>query len=119
MTNHYPLEDAPLLLGFPLCLAAGWFELTRALGGHEIAWVYAFEWPLYAVAWAAMWWQLLHRDPVATNDSIAPPGDDPELVAWQNYLADLDAVDPPGTPPAREKPRRSEQLPQQRVDRNG
>ena len=119
MTHHYLRKYAPLLLGVPLCLAAGWFELTRALGGREVAWVYAFEWPAYAVAGAAMWWRIWHRDPVATNDSPVPLDDDPELVAWQNYLSDLEAVDPPGTPPSREKSRRSEQRPQQRIDGNG
>ena len=35
-----------LAIALPCCLAAGWFELTRALNGRAIAWVYAGEWPL-------------------------------------------------------------------------
>ncbi len=30
----------------PVCLAAGAFELDRALGGNDLSWVYAVEWPL-------------------------------------------------------------------------
>jgi hypothetical protein len=33
----------------PFCLWAGWFEYTRAQEGHWRAWVYAFEWPFFAV----------------------------------------------------------------------
>jgi hypothetical protein len=107
----------PLILGVPGCLAAGWFELTRALGGREIAWVYTFEWPLYAVAGSYMWWQIWHRKPSASPAGTPKPSrvtrrgavgsasvrleDDPGLVAWQHYLANLEALDPPGGPPPR------------------
>lgn len=111
----------PLVLGVPACLAAGWFELTRALGGREIAWVYTFEWPFYAVVGTYMWWQIWHRAPrevtaasdaartndrsrvdggVPEPDAAAMPDLDPELEAWQSYLARLHAADPPGSPPA-------------------
>ena len=33
----------------PFCLWAGWFEFQRAQEGHWRAWVYAFEWPFFAV----------------------------------------------------------------------
>jgi hypothetical protein len=99
----------PLVFGVPGCLAAGWFELTRALGGREVAWVYAFEWPLYAVIGVYMWWHIWHKVsdlpsavPAATLPKQAgPPPDDPELAAWESYLANLHAVDPPGGPPPR------------------
>jgi hypothetical protein len=106
-----------LFLGVPGCLAAGWFELTRAMGGREVAWVYTFEWPFYAVAGSYMWWKIWHRNPQAyagaaasvsghgEQDAVrqAPerPDDDPELAAWQRYLANLEALDPPGGPPSR------------------
>jgi hypothetical protein len=94
------------VLGAPGCFAAGWFELTRALGGRQIAWVYAFEWPLYGVAGTYMWWRMFRtREPVkrerpvrsAAHDIAA---DDPGLTAWQDYVARLHAIDPPGGPPA-------------------
>ena len=49
-----------LALGLALCIAAFWFELSRALGGNALSWAYVFEWPLLAVFAVYMWWQLLH-----------------------------------------------------------
>ncbi len=49
--------------------AAAWFEWTRALSGHPLAWAYSFEWPLFAVMGVYLWWRLLQQ---ATNPSIRP-----------------------------------------------
>jgi hypothetical protein len=108
-----------LLFALPGCLAAGWFELTRAMNGREIAWAYAFEWPLFGVLGTYVWWRLVHdagpmwrrtttshpasehRDNPDTPDahsSSALPAD-PGLEAWQRYLDNLHALDPPGKPP--------------------
>jgi len=77
------------------CLAAGWFELSRARGGHTIAWVYVFEWPLFGVLLGWMWWRVVtERD----NRRPSPPrpsehrdiaDDDPGLQAWRAYLDEL------------------------------
>jgi hypothetical protein len=113
-----------LAIALPGCLAAGWFELTRALNGREIAWVYAFEWPLYGVLGIYMWWRLLHTEPgresfvdedltptaaehvveedaTSLNDLVLAV--DPELAAWQAYVRKLQKVDPPGAPPTRNR----------------
>jgi hypothetical protein len=107
--------DALALVGVPGCFAAGWFELTRALGGREIAWVYTFEWPLYGIAGIYMWWRIRRgkntvesrparsrRAPriLRHRTQPAPDPNDPQLRAWQDYLARLHAADPPGGPPA-------------------
>ena len=47
-------------VGLVLCVAAFWFELSRAIGGNALSWAYVFEWPLLAVFAVYMWWQLLH-----------------------------------------------------------
>lgn len=79
-----------------VCLLAGWFELGRARHGREIAWVYTFEWPAFAVIFAYMWWHLVTERPVrrpapprprGTRGSI--PDDDPGLLAWRHYLEEL------------------------------
>lgn len=96
---------APLVLGICSCLAAGWFELGRARAGREIAWVYVFEWPFYAVAGSVIWWQVWHP----RQKAQAPRGprrgepapDDEGLLDWQRYLERLDLTDPPGGPPER------------------
>lgn len=101
----------PLVVGVSGCAFAGWFEWTRAVAGRQIAWVYAVEWPFFAVLGVVIWWRLWRED----SDSGATPsraamtdsrvtdssGADPQLVAWQDYLARLQAADPPGGPPAR------------------
>lgn len=94
------------------CLAAGGFELSRALGGNELSWVYVFEWPFFAGFSVRIWWRLLHeddgpspaREPVPASVSAPLAGgadDDDELRAWQEYQARLHARYPPGGPPDR------------------
>ena len=98
-----------LAIVVPGCAAAGVFELTRALGGNELSWVYVFEWPLFGVFAVYMWWRLLHDEWPATGDArthtadrpaadcaSVPDDGDPELAAWNRYLARLHASDPPG-----------------------
>lgn len=132
----YPLEDGwwspaarrlhlALVIGLPGCIAAGWFELTRALAGREIAWVYAGEWPLYGIIGTYLWWKLLHSEtakipslgsnrskrhgeeadgPAVTEDQVVVEAHvpaDPQLMAWQSYLTRLHELDPPGGPPVR------------------
>jgi hypothetical protein len=97
---------AALLAGLTLAGIATWLEWTRAHEGHAIAWVYTFEWPLFAVLGICLWWRLLHPgDEAAGGDHGGPAAagttPDPELLAWQAYLARLHEVDPPGGPPAR------------------
>lgn len=104
-----------LLFALPGCLAAGWFELTRAMNGHQIAWVYAFEWPLFGVLGTYVWWRLVHdagpmgrrtttshhasdqRDATDAHSSSELPAD-LGLQAWQRYLDKQHALDPPGKP---------------------
>jgi hypothetical protein len=97
---------AALLAGLTLAGAATWLEWTRAHAGHTVAWVYTFEWPLFAVLGICLWWRLLHPVDTAAGGDQADPAaagttPDPDLVAWQAYLARLHEVDPPGGPPAR------------------
>jgi hypothetical protein len=78
--------------------------LTRAQTGREVAWVYAVEWPLFAIFGTGVWWRLLHDSPprrVVPDDPPATDEPDPGLAAWQQYLAKLQAADPPGGPPDR------------------
>jgi hypothetical protein len=67
-----------------LCLAAGWWQLQRALGGHGPSWAYTIEWPFFAGYAAFTWWKLLHEEPefakekatmeaLSTNGSAVTP----------------------------------------------
>ncbi len=52
-----------LFLLVAACLAAGWWQATRALGGNSLSWFYTFEWPAFAVIAIAAWWHLIHEEP--------------------------------------------------------
>jgi integral membrane protein len=49
----------------PGCVAAGWWQATRALAGNQLSWVYSIEWPIFALLALAGWWHLVHEDPEA------------------------------------------------------
>ena len=109
LSRHALRLHGILVAGLCLCAVASYLEWTRALEGHAIAWVYAFEWPLFAVLGTGMWWRLLRSEALPRKRSAAPhprsssphdvPADDPDLIAWQDYLDRLHAQDPPGGPP--------------------
>lgn len=97
-----------LVAGLALCVAAFVFEISRALGGNTLSWAYVFEWPIFAVFALYMWWNLLHgqdgsrskrrtRTPAAVTDpsgaaaSAADASDGADLLAWQAYLAGMEA----------------------------
>jgi len=45
------------------CVAATWWQASRALGGNGLSWFYTFEWPVFAGIAIAGWWNLIHEDP--------------------------------------------------------
>lgn len=81
------------------CLAAGWFELTRARSGREVAWVYVVEWPLFGVVFGYMWWHAVTEQdtrrpsPPRADHQRDIPEDDPGLRAWRAYLSELEQED--------------------------
>jgi len=103
------LAHVALLIWFPGCLVACWWQATRAMSGNWLSWLYATEWPALAVFGVAVWWGLLHDDPdsVGTRavrrwqeeerrshpapERRAVQVDDPELAAYNRYLASLAA----------------------------
>ncbi|WP_173056230.1 hypothetical protein [Phytohabitans houttuyneae] len=96
-------------------LALGWWQISRAAGGNTLSWAYAFEWPLFAAFVVFIWVRevrLALRDTPEAPVSPAPAGTqatsatgfrrpvrtarrpvgyddggDPELVAYNRYLA--------------------------------
>ena len=51
-----------IVLWFPLCLLAGWWQATRALDGNSLSYVYSVEWPVLAIVGVWVWWSLIHTD---------------------------------------------------------
>jgi hypothetical protein len=95
-------------------LALGGWQLSRATGGNMLSWAYTIQWPIFAGFVVFMWWREIRR--ALRGESPAPPVvsrhtaavsddgevDDPELAAYNRFLAWLSAnpdkrpVDYPG-----------------------
>ena len=50
------------LLFVPLCIAATWWQITRAEDGNGLSYLYTFEWPVFAILGVYFWWMFLHTD---------------------------------------------------------
>jgi DNA-binding transcriptional regulator of glucitol operon len=101
-------------------LALGWWQISRAAGGNTLSWAYAVEWPVFAGFVVFLWIREVQQERRADRPApppagprpqpgfrrpvrVAPggpaPGDeDPELAAYNDYLAWLTAH--PGARPA-------------------
>jgi hypothetical protein len=98
-------------------LALGGWQLSRATGGNMLSWAYTIQWPIFAGFVVVIWWREVRRTwrGEATTRLPAPPrptprtpvngydeADDPELAAYNRFLAWLSAnpdkrpVDYPG-----------------------
>ena len=57
-----------LLVTFPGCLLAMWWQIHVALAGDSLGWLYSVEWPFFACFGAYVWWNLIHdTDAVGTR----------------------------------------------------
>ncbi len=109
---------ALLVLFVPGCLVAGWWQVTVALSGDHLAWLYSVEWPVFALFGLIAWWQLLHDDPDTIGirglrrararaeeaGELAPDevlvarrrdDEDEDLAAYNDYLEALHQSDAP------------------------
>ncbi|HET6484452.1 MAG TPA: hypothetical protein VFG35_31035 [Actinoplanes sp.] len=108
------------------CLGLGWWQYSRALEGNSISWGYMFEWPVFAAFVIFLWFREVQLFRKKGQPPDAPPpereekefpgtavivgrpvrvamrstsaGDDPELTAYNDYLAWLNAH--PGARPS-------------------
>ena len=82
---------AGLALCLAICIPAFAIEINRALGGNSLSWAYVFEWPLFIAIGVYLWWRLLHEDSSRRRPPPSTETEDAQLVAWNQYLADLHA----------------------------
>lgn len=96
------------------CVVAADWQVGRAIQGNQFSYLYAIEWPVFAVAGIVGWWALVHTDPrssearavrrsaeearrarthVARRDRTV---EDAELAAYNDHLAELAAHKPKG-----------------------
>jgi DNA-binding transcriptional regulator of glucitol operon len=95
-----------------VCLSLGVWQYLRASGGNTLSWAYTFEWPLFAAFVVWMWVRAVRdhlsqergEDPYAerrpppikaikavNRPVLAGDDDDPQLAAYNEYLAWLAA----------------------------
>jgi hypothetical protein len=102
---------ASVVVWVPGCLFAGWWQVTRAMDGNGLSYLYSVEWPVFALVGIWVWWSLVHTDPATVGaraqralasaraeQGLADPGparrrdeEDEELAAYNDRLAALAA----------------------------
>jgi len=106
-----------VVLWTPGCLVAGWWQVTRALDGNGLSYLYSVEWPVFAAIGVWVWWIQIHTDPEtvglraqrrleAAQPRPAAPSittqrryddEDAALAAYNDRLAELAASAKPKT----------------------
>jgi hypothetical protein len=87
-----------LFLAELLCIPAFLFETKRALDGNTLSWAYVVEWPLLGSYAVYMWHKMLReerqerREEAPSPASVSDEPDDPQLKAWNDYLAAMHAT---------------------------
>jgi DNA-binding transcriptional regulator of glucitol operon len=97
----------------PLCALACYWQVTVALAGERLGWLYSIEWPVFGLFGIVVWWNLIHDDPETVgkralrSGHAAPRRNDgrargvtsraedesPDLKSYNDYLAALGAGD--------------------------
>jgi len=112
----------PLALVLALCTFATINQVGRASEGVSRSFVYAIQWPIIGIFAIVVWNRYRKhgslsisisqhfKDRTARITREAEEAEreqamlqDPDAVAWNDYLSELHAQDPPGGPPSDEK----------------
>ena len=96
-----------LVLWVVICLCAGWWQVDSAIGGNSLSYLYAIEWPAFAVLGVFGWYALLNREKITEHQENArrdyeekmrteaqlaravEPDEDPALAAYNDHLAEI------------------------------
>jgi DNA-binding transcriptional regulator of glucitol operon len=109
LSRRAVLLHLAFLLFVPVCVAATWWQITRAEDGNDLSYLYSFMWPAFAVIGVYFWWMFLHTDyekvgrkglqqatPVPSPHDPPPAAavqrhddEDPDLAAYNARLAAL------------------------------
>ena len=102
-----------LLLWVAGCIAAGWWQIARAVEGNVLSYVYAIEWPVFAAAGVVGWWALIHSTAPSEAERAErkafedeqrmkaqaakrrPDEEDDAMRAYNDHLAQLSGLDVP------------------------
>jgi hypothetical protein len=94
---------AGLLFFVPACAAAAWWQVTRATDGNGLSYLYAVEWPIFAILGLYFWWMLIHTDYSAVGlrgmRNREAPVIGPSATATATATATVEHPPAPLTPP--------------------
>ena len=90
------------------CIVAAWWQVGAAVLGNSLSYLYAVEWPAFAVLGFFGWYALLNMEKVSEHQErarreyeermrdeaqaarrAAPVVEDPVLAAYNDHLADI------------------------------
>jgi len=76
-----------------MCLAAAWWQVDEAILGNSLSYLYAIEWPSFAVLGFFGWYSLLNEEKMRAEAQIARQVDDdpedPAMKAYNDHLAEI------------------------------
>ena len=91
-----------------MCGAAAWWQVGRAVQGNGLSYMYAIEWPAFAVLGVLGWYALLNMEKVTEHQEQArreyedqmraqalmarqtsAESEDPTLAAYNDHLANI------------------------------
>lgn len=97
-----------LILWVSGCCYAAWWQVGRAVGGNQLSYIYAIEWPMFAVLGVLGWYALLNMEKVTEYQQrarreyeekmraqaeaareAARAHEDPAMAAYNDHLAQL------------------------------
>ena len=97
-----------LLAWMASCALAAWWQVGRAVQGNSLSFLYAIEWPVFAVLGVLGWYALLNLEKVADEEiearrvyeermrrearaarEASRVEEDPALSAYNDHLANL------------------------------
>jgi len=99
---------AVLLLWIVSCALAAWWQVGRAVQGNSLSFLYAIEWPVFAILGVLGWYALLNLEKVPEEEvearrlyeermrqearaarEAARVEEDPALSAYNDHLANI------------------------------
>jgi len=108
-----------IMVWVPGCIFAAWWQASVAMAGNGLSYLYAVEWPIFAIFGIVLWWNVIHDDPEThgnrrlaslrkvQRDSPEPPPtpsmvrrqsqEDEQLRAYNDYLEQLAQKNQPKT----------------------
>jgi DNA-binding transcriptional regulator of glucitol operon len=91
-----------------MCLAAAWWQVDEAILGNSLSYLYAIEWPSFAVLGIFGWYSLLNMEKITEHQEkarkeyeekmraeaqiarqIDDDPEDPAMAAYNDHLAEI------------------------------